>query len=224
MLVATFGPTTGWVGKTIDYEGGQFALQGHGLITAADVLNYDQQGQITWAYPGLQEWVQQVAASSSAAPAVVPPLAASQPVVPPTSPQPARPSRGVPAWGVALIAVGVIAVVMVVVVVAVAFATKANQDDLARQAAVKEGLHSLQIGVQSYAVDHNDAYPPAGDLSLVLGTTYVENWPANPYNGLPMAQGTSEGDYSYSAGADGKSFTLIGYGKDGKVVITLTSP
>ena len=41
MLIATFGPTTGWVGKTITWDEGVFTLAGHGVVTAADVLKYD---------------------------------------------------------------------------------------------------------------------------------------------------------------------------------------
>lgn len=61
IVVATFGPTTGWVGRTISYEDGRFTLEGVGPLTAADVLAYDRQGHISWAYAGLREWVQQVA-------------------------------------------------------------------------------------------------------------------------------------------------------------------
>jgi hypothetical protein len=57
MLVATFNSTTGWDGKTVAFENGQFALEGHGLITALDVLEYDRKGNLTWAYDGLREWV-----------------------------------------------------------------------------------------------------------------------------------------------------------------------
>jgi hypothetical protein len=35
MLVATFGPTTEWVGKTISFENERFLLEGHGAISAA---------------------------------------------------------------------------------------------------------------------------------------------------------------------------------------------
>lgn len=57
MLIATFGPSTGWAGKTIQYEDGRFTLEDHGVITAADVLTYDGQGHLEWAYEGLREWV-----------------------------------------------------------------------------------------------------------------------------------------------------------------------
>lgn len=84
MLIATFNSATGWAGKTIDYDDGRFTLEGHGPISAADVLAYDRQGHVAWAYEGLQEWVQQLSTES-----VAPPVA-SQPFVP----QPSTPQRG----------------------------------------------------------------------------------------------------------------------------------
>ena len=35
MLLATFGPTVGWAGKTITFENEQFTLEGHGVISAS---------------------------------------------------------------------------------------------------------------------------------------------------------------------------------------------
>ena len=64
MVVATFAPSSDWVGRTITYEDGRFTLEGYGAITAADVLTYDRQGQISWAYAGLREWVQTIASAS----------------------------------------------------------------------------------------------------------------------------------------------------------------
>ena len=43
MVIATFGPTTAWHGKTITYENQQFTLEGHGAITAQDVVAYEPQ-------------------------------------------------------------------------------------------------------------------------------------------------------------------------------------
>jgi len=57
MLVATFGPNTGWVGKTITFENDQFMLEGHGAITAADVMEYDVQGHLVWESDGTRAWV-----------------------------------------------------------------------------------------------------------------------------------------------------------------------
>lgn len=57
MLIATFGPTTAWAGKTITREGDTFILEGHGRITAADVMEYDRQGQPVWVNDGTRAWV-----------------------------------------------------------------------------------------------------------------------------------------------------------------------
>jgi hypothetical protein len=62
MIVARFTPVTGWAGKAITYDNGQFTLEGLGPIAPQDVLKYDQQGQLAWEYDGLREWVYQVAA------------------------------------------------------------------------------------------------------------------------------------------------------------------
>ena len=44
MVVATFGPTTAWLGRTITFENDAFVLQDHGPISAGDVMAYDQPG------------------------------------------------------------------------------------------------------------------------------------------------------------------------------------
>jgi len=56
-LIATFNATTGWSGRTITYEHCRFTLEGHGPISAADVLSYDRQGHLSWAHEGLRQWV-----------------------------------------------------------------------------------------------------------------------------------------------------------------------
>jgi len=57
MIIATFGPTTAWTGKTITGEGDVFTLEGHGPISAQDVMEYDRQGQLVWANDGTRAWV-----------------------------------------------------------------------------------------------------------------------------------------------------------------------
>ena len=56
MLIATFGPSTGWLNKTIIFENDTFVLS-HGPITAVDVMHYDQQGHLIWANDGMRAWV-----------------------------------------------------------------------------------------------------------------------------------------------------------------------
>ena len=69
MIVARFTAAGGWAGRSITYDNERFALEGYGPLVAEDVLRYDQQGQIAWEYAGLREWVGQVAAGATAAPA-----------------------------------------------------------------------------------------------------------------------------------------------------------
>ncbi len=57
MLIATFGPTTAWVGKQITGDGDAFVLEGHGPISASDVMEYDQQGHLVWVNDGTRAWV-----------------------------------------------------------------------------------------------------------------------------------------------------------------------
>jgi hypothetical protein len=61
MIVATFGPSTAWVGRTISFDDGRFSLDDVGQITPQAVVDYDGQGHLRWAYGGLREWVYQVA-------------------------------------------------------------------------------------------------------------------------------------------------------------------
>jgi len=105
MLIATFGPTTGWVGKTITFEDEQFVLHGHGSISAQAVLDYDRQGQIVWAYGGLREWVSGIAAGAS-----TPPAAAT------ASPAYGTRRAGLSTAAKAAIAVGVVVVLVIVVI------------------------------------------------------------------------------------------------------------
>jgi Photosynthesis system II assembly factor YCF48 len=118
MVIATFGPSTGWVGKTIAYEDGRFTLEGQGPISAANVLTYDRQGHLFWAYAGLREWVEQVAMSG---------VATVPTARPPTDAQPVRGKRGFPAWAIVLIAIA--ALVVLVGVAASAFVSLLLRSD-----------------------------------------------------------------------------------------------
>ena len=88
MIVATFGPSTAWVGKTITYDEGRFTLEDVGQIAAQAVIDYDRQGHLQWAYDGLREWAYGVAGQPLSAPAAPPPTAATAATtaVPPVTP------------------------------------------------------------------------------------------------------------------------------------------
>ena len=102
MIVATFGPSTGWVGKTIAYDEERFTLEGLGQITAQAVVDYDRQGHLTWAYDGLREWAYQSAgqpapvAPLAAAAAAAPETASAAPTAAPPTASPAPPHTAAP--------------------------------------------------------------------------------------------------------------------------------
>ena len=77
-----------------------------------------------------------------------------------------------------------IVIIIIGILAAIAIPMFLSQRNKAKDAAVKEGIHSIQIGIQSYAVDNSDTYParPAqGSLSDPVGNAYVDNWPKNPF-------------------------------------------
>ena len=88
--------------------------------------------------------------------------------------------------------------------------------------AVIAGVHTLQAGLQSWALDHGGVYP---DPSLVtqtgLGRPYVDTWPTNPLTHGPMLPSGGPGNYTYQVLDGGHSFTLVGFGADGTAVVTV---
>ena len=78
-----------------------------------------------------------------------------------------------------------IVIIIIAILAAIAIPMYLAQRNKAKDAAVREGIHSIQIGVQSYATDYNDTYP--APAQVVQGTTvgtvgaYVDSWPKNPY-------------------------------------------
>lgn len=58
VVVATFNMCTGWAGKKIIFQNGEFILEGYGRVSAAAVSTYAGAGQLDWAYAGAQSQVQ----------------------------------------------------------------------------------------------------------------------------------------------------------------------
>ena len=63
MLIAAFGPTTAWVGRTIRREGDVFILEDHGAVSAQAIMEYDAQGHLVWATAGARAWIGSLASS-----------------------------------------------------------------------------------------------------------------------------------------------------------------
>jgi hypothetical protein len=67
MLIATFGPSTGWAGKRISFEDDVFVLEGYGPLSPTDVTEYDRQGHLIWANDATRAWLSSLAQPESTA-------------------------------------------------------------------------------------------------------------------------------------------------------------
>ncbi len=92
-----------------------------------------------------------------------------------------------------------IVIIIIGILAAIAIPMFLGQRDKAKESAVKEGVHSIQIGVQSYAVDYNDTYPPNAERqarSSAGHALYVDNWPrtrgpTSAWRGRRLAEATA---------------------------------
>jgi len=125
-----------------------------------------------------------------------------------------------------------IVIIIIGILAAIAIPMFLSQRDKAKEASVKEGVHSIQIGIQSYAVDNDDAYPDdAADLNGVLvdanGNPYVDNWPNDPWTPANdmVTNSATQGNALYAVDPNGDGvnddFTMDGHGKDDAVIITV---
>jgi prepilin-type N-terminal cleavage/methylation domain-containing protein len=118
-----------------------------------------------------------------------------------------------------------IVIIIIGILAAIAIPMFLNQRAKAKDSAVKEGIHSIQIGVQSYAVDNNDEYPDATDVTATgdVGAE-VMPWPDNPFeDNSPMQHnaGAVEGDFTYTVDGTNTTFTLVGWGNGAAEVISV---
>ncbi len=220
MLVATFGPSTAWQGREIIWDVDHFILVGHGAIPAAGLLDYDRRGQLIWAQPGYRAWAAQVdrwetggkPASGSRAGFGGASGAATS----------GAPVRKFPTWGIVVLAVaGVLLVFSVIIAVLVPQLVRTGET-LTKDFIVESNVRSIQTGVESYAAEHGGAYPQPGEVNSLDLSRYISAWPVNPYTDLPMSDGGGAGDFRYDVSPDGGAYKLIGYGRDGAVVIELS--
>ena len=117
-----------------------------------------------------------------------------------------------------------IVIIIIGILAAIAIPMFLNQRDKAKDSAVKGGVHNIELGIASYAVDHSDQYPASvADKSVLIdasGNSYVDNWPKNPYNtGAEMKDGTDLGDYTYQPPSASSSFSIAGHMSTGDWVI-----
>jgi prepilin-type N-terminal cleavage/methylation domain-containing protein len=116
-----------------------------------------------------------------------------------------------------------IVIIIIGILAAIAIPMFLNQRDKAKDAGVKEGVHSIQIGVQTLATDTaTDTYPATctkGNVGAV-----VDSWPKNPWTGADMDDTGAKGMYTYSVATDFSQFKLVGFGSTGAVITVGTLP
>jgi prepilin-type N-terminal cleavage/methylation domain-containing protein len=107
-------------------------------------------------------------------------------------------------------------IIVIGILTTIAVPTYLGQRSKAKDAAVKEGVHRLVVGVESYAADNSDGCPAAA--SQVTIGAYVDDWPQNPYTDQPMQDSPATGDYTYQTPAS-DSYTLVGHLSSGDFAV-----
>ena len=116
-----------------------------------------------------------------------------------------------------------IVIIIIGILAAIAIPMFLGQRDKAKESAVKEGVHSIQVGVQSYAVDNNDTYPADRRRQPTA------RWPPTSTTGrrtrgrtAPMATTPRRAGQLHLHGRRRRHASrLIGYGKDSSAIITV---
>jgi len=116
-----------------------------------------------------------------------------------------------------------IVIIIIGILAAIAIPMFLSQRERAKDSAVKEATHMIELGLASYAVDHLDLYPAAvADMTALVdasGVLYVNSWPKNPWTKMDMVDSPAKGDYSYTPLAARTQFTLAGHMSSGDFVV-----
>ena len=107
-----------------------------------------------------------------------------------------------------------IVIIIIGILAAIAIPMFLNQRQKAKDAGVKEGTHTIQVGVQSYAVDNSDVYPLTATIVADI-TPFVDTWPDDPFNNEAMvnaggATWDDPGDFTYTYVAGDDDYSLTG--------------
>jgi prepilin-type N-terminal cleavage/methylation domain-containing protein len=105
-----------------------------------------------------------------------------------------------------------IVIIIIGILAAIAIPMFLNQRTKAKDAGVKEGTHSVQVAVQSWAVDNNDVYPTAAqvDPATAAFRAQLDPWPVNSHVGGDMDNANSLGNYVYAPNGTQTDYTLSG--------------
>jgi len=102
-----------------------------------------------------------------------------------------------------------IVIIIIGILAAIAIPMFLNQREKAKDAGVKEGVHTIQVGIQSFAVDNNDVYPD--DTTVVADIAGdIDQWPQNPFAGGDMDNSGTLGNFDYVCADPWTDYTLSG--------------
>jgi hypothetical protein len=94
----------------------------------------------------------------------------------------------------------------------------------AKAAKVRENIHTLQVAIQTYAVDNGDIYPrftSNREFRALLAPLIDNGRPRNPYTHRSMRQKRSRGNFTYATYGNLTRFRLIGWGPNGRRIIVV---
>jgi type IV pilus assembly protein PilA len=106
-----------------------------------------------------------------------------------------------------------IVIIIIAILAAIAIPMYLNQRTKAKDSSVKEGVHTVLVGVQSFATDNNDLYPASGGTLKTQLASQLDSWPQNPFAGGDMADSTAtpaKGNLLYKASANATTTVVNG--------------
>jgi len=124
-----------------------------------------------------------------------------------------------------------IVIIIIGILATIAIPMFLNQRNKAKDAAVKEGWHALQVGIEAWSIDQNANYPDTGNVGVAVaeadgvGLALVSPWPKDPYAAdptTPMSQGATAGHFDYDVvvvGGANATYTFTGIGHGDNVII-----
>jgi len=114
-----------------------------------------------------------------------------------------------------------IVIIIIGILTSIAIPMYLHRREVAKDASVREGFHTIRVGIETYASDHGDRYPVVEEVSSTgeVGEL-IDGWPINPWTtGAPMNSTGGRGNFAYARTATG--FTMTGFGSSGDAIIAV---
>ncbi len=120
-----------------------------------------------------------------------------------------------------------IVVVIIGILAAIAIPNFISMQDRAREGSVKANMHTIQLGVEDFAVQNDGTYPLAADAADVEANLPDGNYPDNPFTNAETAVDwaaapAASGEIGFST-ATTSQYVIEGFGKDALLTLTLTN-